>query len=76
VEDSIEELKVTAGALTYKGRIYVQEDDTLCSQVIGLFDGNAEAGHLGAHKTDELVSRHLYWPPMDATVWKYLTCCE
>jgi len=76
VEDSSEEWQVTAGALTYKGRIYVAADDTLRSQVISLFHCNPESGHIGALKTAELVSRDFYWPAMDATVRKDVASCE
>jgi len=75
-EDSRKEWKVTAGALTYKGRIYVPADDTLRSQVISLFHDNPESGHFGALKTADLVSRDFYWPAMDATVRKYVAGCE
>jgi len=75
-EDSSKEWKVTAGALTYEGRIYVPADDTLRSQVISLFHDNPESGHFGALKTAELVSRDFYWPAMDATVRKYVAGCE
>jgi len=75
-EDSSKEWKVTAGALTYEGRIYVPADDTLHSQVISLFHDNPESGHFGTLKTAELVSRDFYWPAMDATVREYLSSSE
>jgi len=75
-EDSSKEWKVTAGDLTYEGRIYEPADDTLRSQVISLFHHNPESGHFGAHETAELVSRDFYWPAMDSTVQKYVTGCE
>jgi hypothetical protein len=71
-EHSMKEWKVTAGGLTYKGRIYVQADDTLRSEVISLFHDNPESGHFGDLKTAELVSKDFYWPAMDATVRKYV----
>jgi len=68
--DTSKEWKVTAGALTYEGRIYVLADDTLRSQVITLLQEKPEYGHFGALKTAKLVSRDFYWPAMKATVWK------
>jgi len=75
-EDSSKEWKVTAGALTYDGRIYVPADDTLRSQVISHFHDNPESGHFGSLKTAESVSRDFYWPAMNATVRKYVAGCE
>jgi len=50
--------KVSAGALTFEGRIYMPE--ALRNQVISLFHDNPESGHFGALRTAELVSRHYY----------------
>jgi len=72
--DSHRNWKVVAGALTYKGRIYVPEP--LCSKVICLFHDNPESAHFGPLWTAELVSRDFYWPAMDATVRKYVARCE
>ena len=74
-EDSSKEWKVTAGALTYEGRIYVPADDTLRSQVISLFHDNWESGHFGALETAELLFRDFYWAAMDARVRKYVAGC-
>jgi hypothetical protein len=68
--------KVISGALTYEGRIYVQEDDSLRGKVISLFHDNPESGHFEALKTAELASRNFYWPALDATVRKYIAGCE
>jgi len=68
--------KVISGALTYKGRIYVPEDDSLRGKVISVFHDNPESGHFGALMTAELASRDFYWPALDATVRKYIVGCE
>jgi hypothetical protein len=69
-EDSSNEWKLTTRVLTYEGRIYVPKDDLLLNKVVRLSHDNLEAGHFGALKTTELVSRDFYWPAMDATVRK------
>jgi len=66
--------KVSAGALTIEGRIYVPE--ALRNQVISLFHDNPGSGHFGALRTAELVSRDLYWRGLDTTVRKYVAGCE
>jgi len=66
--------KVSAGALTFEGRIYVPE--ALRNQVISLFHQNPESGHFGAHRTAELVSRDFYWLGLHTTVRKYVAGCE
>jgi hypothetical protein len=49
---------VSAGALTYEGRVYVPEG--LRSKVTALHHDNPKSGHFGALKTAELVSRNFY----------------
>ena len=66
--------KVSAGALTFEGRIYVPE--ALRNEVISLFHDNPESGHFGALRTAELVSRDFYWLGLDTTVQKYVAGCE
>jgi len=75
-EESTNEWRVTAGVLTYEGRIYIPNDDLLRNKVISLFHDNLESGHFRAPKTAELVSRDFHWPAMDATVQKYIARCE
>jgi hypothetical protein len=57
---------VSAGALTYEGRVYVLEG--LRSKVTALHHDNSESGHFGALKTAELVSRNFYWPALPPSV--------
>ena len=67
---------VISEALTYEGRISMPADNALRSKVISLFHDNLESGHFGALRTAELVSGDFYWPSMDATIRKYIVCCE
>jgi len=62
------------GALTYERRIYVPA--ALRGRVTSLFHDNPESGHLGAQKSDKLVSRDLYWPVTEWDIRKYGAGCE
>jgi hypothetical protein len=75
-EESSNEWKVTAGGLTYEGRMYVSKDDPLHKNVISLFHDNPESGHFGALKPPKLVSGEFHWPRMDTTVRNYIARCE
>jgi hypothetical protein len=65
---------VSAGALTYEGRVYVPEG--LRSKVTALHHDNPESGHFGALKTAELVSQNFYWPALPTSVRQYVAGCE
>jgi len=75
-QDSSNEWKVTAGVLTYEGRIYVPSDDLLHNKVISLSHNKAEYGHFRALQTAELVSRDFLSPAMNATMQQYIARCE
>jgi hypothetical protein len=65
---------VSAGALTFEGRVYVPEG--LRSKVTALHHDNPESGHFGALKTAELISRNFYWPALQTYVRQYVARCE
>ena len=67
-EESSNERNVTAGGLTYQGRIYLPKHDLLPNMVRSLFHNNPESGHFGALKTAKLASRDFHWPAMDTTI--------
>jgi len=75
-EDPNNEWKVTAGVLTYEGRIYVPKDDLLRIKVMSHFHDNPESGHSGASKTAKLVSGDFHCPAMHATIRRYIARCE
>ena len=52
--------KAISGALTYEGRIYVAEDDSLRGKVSSLFHDNPESAQFGAVKTAEFASCDFY----------------
>jgi hypothetical protein len=75
-ETTSEEWAVSAGALTFEGRVYVPDSDELRSKVIALHHDNPGSGHFGALKTGELVSRNFYWPALQTSVRQYVAGCE
>ena len=54
-EDASNEWKVTAGVITYEGKVYVPKDDLLPNKVISLINDNLESSHFRALKSAELV---------------------
>jgi hypothetical protein len=67
---------VSAGALTYEGRVYVPDSPGLRSKVTALHHDNPESGHLGALKTAELLARNFYWRALTTSVRQYVAGCE
>jgi len=72
-EDLSNEWNVTAGVLTYEGRIYVPKDDLVRNEVISLFHDTLQSGHFGGLRTTELLCRAFHWAAMDATIRKYIS---
>jgi hypothetical protein len=54
-EESNNEWNVTAGVLTYGGRIYVPKDDLLRNKVVSLLHNNQESGSYTALKNRQVV---------------------
>jgi hypothetical protein len=75
-QTTTEDWAVSAGALTFKGTVYVPDSDELRSKVIALHHDNPESGHFGALKTAKLVSRNFYWPALQTSVRQYVAGCE
>jgi hypothetical protein len=75
-ETTSEEWAVSAGALTFEGRVYVPDSSELRSKVTALHHDNPESGHFGPLKTAELVSRNFYWPALQTSVRQYVAGCE
>jgi hypothetical protein len=75
-DETTEDWAVSAGALTFEGRVYVPDSDELRSKVIALHHDNSESGHFGALKTAELISRNFYWPALQTSVRQYVAGCE
>jgi hypothetical protein len=73
-ETTTEEWAVSAGALTFEGRVYVPDSDELRPKVIALH--HPESGHFGALKTAELISRNFYWLALQIYVRQYVAGCE
>jgi hypothetical protein len=70
-ETTSEKWAVSAGALTFEGRVYVPDSSGLQSKVTALHHDN-----LGALKTFELISQNFYWPALPTSVRQYVAGCE
>jgi hypothetical protein len=75
-ETTTEDWAVSAGALTFEGRVYVPDSDELRSKVIAFHHNNPESGHFSALKTAELIPRNFYWPALQNSVRQYVAGCE
>ena len=65
--------QVTGGVLTYKGHIYVSNDDNLCHTIPLHHHDHKTAGHPSSLKTCQLVvaeSGGLAWPHISANMLK------
>jgi len=54
-EESNNEWNVTAGVLTYAGRIYVPKDDLLRNKVVSLLHNNQESGSFRTLKNRRVI---------------------
>ena len=71
-------LKYIDGLIKYgdKERIYVPDVDNLRSRVLFEFHDSPLAGHQGANRTYEKLSREYYWPKMERDVKDYTRSCD
>ena len=61
--------------LRYKGRIYVPEEPAIRQEVLFQNHDTHMAGHFGARRTLELISRQYYWPTLSHDVQEYVRTC-
>jgi len=64
------------GLYFYKDRIYVPDCGTLRQSIMQDCHSGLYAGHMGVHKTTELVSRWFYWPNLQADVAACVQHCH
>jgi hypothetical protein len=64
------------GLLLYNNLIYIPEDEALRLEILRMHHDDAMAGHYGAAKMLELLSRNYYFPGMSAYVKKYVETCD
>jgi transposase InsO family protein len=62
--------------LWYKGsRVVVPDTDGLRELLLHEYHNSPTAGHRGISRTSEAISRHYYWPRMDAEVRRHVQKC-
>jgi len=62
--------------VTWKGRVYIPQDQKLRAEVIRLHHDLPTVGHLGIYKTHKLITRNYWWPRILANVRVYVGGCE
>ena len=67
--------QVEAGILTYRGRVYIPADDSLCRAILERCHDHESAGHPGFLKTRQLVATEFWWPGLTSFVRHYIKGC-
>ena len=67
--------QITQGVLTYKGHIYVPNDDNLCCTILLHHHSHKTAGHPSFLKTCQLVTAEFWWPSRASYIQKYIEGC-
>ena len=63
------------GLYYHKDRIYVPNNKELRQQIVLACHSDSFAGHMGQHKTSELVARWFYWPNLAHDVQTFVKNC-
>ena len=58
--------------LTYKGRVYVPTEDSLCCSILARCHDHETASHPGYLKTRQLVATEFWWLGLAQFVQKYI----
>lgn len=61
--------------LRYNGRIYVPEEPAIRQEIMFQNHDTRMAGHFGARRTLDLISRRYYWPALSHDVQEYVRTC-
>ena len=62
--------------LNHRGRIYVPDEESIRAELLRRHHDDKLAGHFGAEKTAELLTRKYYWKGLNKTVKKYTESCD
>src|SRR5947209_2006041 len=57
-------------------RLCIPKDKTLRTTILNEAHDNEIAGHFGADKTYENVSKDFYWPKMNKEIQRYISTCD
>jgi hypothetical protein len=64
------------GLLTYKGLIWIPQDDELRLHILHDHHNTLVAGHPGQAQILELISRKYYWPHQRQYIQRYIDNCD
>jgi len=64
------------GLLYYNQGLYVPQEAAVRSEILMRYHDDPLAGHFGAEKTTELVSRFFYWQSLSADCKKHVQTCD
>lgn len=64
-----------AGLLRFRGRVFVPHDVLTRQELLRSYHDEPTAGHLGVHKTLNLLARYYYWDAMIKDVKDYVRTC-
>jgi hypothetical protein len=67
--------RVDNEVLRYKGRLYVPDEPALRQEILLQHHDTPMAGHFGARRTHEQISRQYYWPELGRDVQNYVSTC-
>jgi hypothetical protein len=75
LQKGLEEWNQENGLILHRGKIYIPKDRQLQNNIIQRYHDSLAAGHLGRHKTLELVTRNYWWPGITKSVNEYVSSC-
>ena len=74
---SIAECKVNShNQLTFRGRLWVPENELLRTKIIQQMHDSKACGHPGRDSTAQIISRQYFWPRMSADVRRFVRNCD
>jgi hypothetical protein len=73
--DKRKSYRVEDGLIYHHHRIYIPDNSALKTKLIYEAHDSANCGHMGAAKTIERLTRHVYWPNMHSEIKEYVRTC-
>ena len=64
------------GLIFSGNQLYVPADDSIRAALLKESHDSRVSGHVGITKTFDLLSRHFFWPKMQASVREYVNSCR
>ncbi len=74
-DDRRVQFRVDDGVIYKSNRVYVPKQQSIKTRILYECHDAPTSGHVGVHRTTELVSRRFYWPGLHDEVHAYVTSC-